>query len=96
MQRDGNSCHVCTAPFTEDNPATLDHLLELANGGRNHLSNLALAHAKCNRHRSNRPGWVEQQLRTVVNQTKRNGLERWEDDGGYVPAGHLGMRRNWQ
>jgi 5-methylcytosine-specific restriction endonuclease McrA len=38
----------CDHPFTEDRPATLEHLLSIAHGGNNHLSNLALAHGECN------------------------------------------------
>lgn len=47
-KRDGDGCFFCGHPFTEDQPATLEHLLSITHGGNNHLSNLALAHGDCN------------------------------------------------
>lgn len=48
MRRDGNCCFFCPEPFTDENPATIEHLLALASGGNNVLANLALAHEECN------------------------------------------------
>jgi hypothetical protein len=45
---DRNHCFFCRRPFTEAEPATLEHLLSIAHGGNNHRSNLALAHGECN------------------------------------------------
>lgn len=95
LRRDGNTCHVCTGEFTETRPATLDHMLELAAGGSNHISNLTLAHRACNNHRSNKPEHVIVHFREVVNKTKLNRIDVWEDDGGFVSAGNL-MIRNWR
>lgn len=47
-KRDGDGCFFCGRPFTEEKPATLEHLLSIAHGGNNHLSNLVLAHGECN------------------------------------------------
>jgi 5-methylcytosine-specific restriction endonuclease McrA len=41
-------CCYCGGPFTKDSQATLDHVIALAAGGSNELSNLTLAHGPCN------------------------------------------------
>lgn len=48
IKRDGCGCFFCLEPFTDENPSTIEHLLALAVGGNNVLSNLALAHESCN------------------------------------------------
>lgn len=47
IRRDGPSCFYCGADTTEDD-RSLEHLVPLAHGGPNHLSNLVLAHGRCN------------------------------------------------
>jgi hypothetical protein len=47
-KRDGDGCFYCPHPFTEERPATIEHILALALGGSHHIGNLALAHAECN------------------------------------------------
>jgi 5-methylcytosine-specific restriction endonuclease McrA len=47
-RRDGDDCFFCCRPFTEVNPATIEHLLAISSGGSNGLANLALAHESCN------------------------------------------------
>lgn len=47
LARDGEDCFYCFKPTTEHN-RTLEHLVARTHGGPNHLSNLVLAHRKCN------------------------------------------------
>lgn len=47
LRRDGPSCFFCGAPTTADD-RSLEHLVPLSHGGPNHLSNLVLAHRRCN------------------------------------------------
>jgi 5-methylcytosine-specific restriction endonuclease McrA len=46
MARDGDLCFFCGAPL--DGDVTVEHLIAIAHGGPNHISNLFLAHAQCN------------------------------------------------
>lgn len=50
IARDGMEagCHWCKRPFTESDPATLEHIFPLADGGPHVLENCALAHMSCN------------------------------------------------
>jgi hypothetical protein len=45
--RDGDLCFYCQKPVSDDNES-VEHLVAVAHGGPNHLSNLFLAHKKCN------------------------------------------------
>lgn len=47
MIRDGGDCFFCRGPLADD--VTVEHLVSVAHGGPNHISNLFLAHADCNR-----------------------------------------------
>lgn len=55
--RDGHLCHICHTLVSEGllqgDPlqATLDHVVELADGGSNDLENMKLAHRSCNEER---------------------------------------------
>lgn len=53
LQRDGNCCFLCDKPLGDD--ITLEHLIALSSGGRNHLSNMVLMHQKCNNKVGNMP-----------------------------------------
>ena len=46
LARDGPNCFFCGKPL--DNDITVEHLIAIAHGGPNHISNLFLAHAECN------------------------------------------------
>jgi hypothetical protein len=46
LERDGGGCFFCRAPLNGD--ITVEHLVSIAHGGPNHISNLFLAHAECN------------------------------------------------
>lgn len=47
MARDGAECFFCRRPMNDD--ITVEHLVPIAHGGPNHISNLFLAHSECNR-----------------------------------------------
>lgn len=44
--RDGDGCFFCGGGL--DGDITVEHLVSIAHGGPNHISNLFLAHAQCN------------------------------------------------
>lgn len=46
LERDGSNCFFCGDPMGDD--TTIEHLIPLAHGGPNHISNLVCAHAACN------------------------------------------------
>lgn len=46
LARDGEQCFFCGKPLEGD--LTVEHLVAVAHGGPNHISNLFLAHAPCN------------------------------------------------
>ena len=47
--RDKFTCHVCEMGYNSQDPWEIDHVIPLARGGSNLLSNLRLAHKSCNR-----------------------------------------------
>lgn len=47
IERDGSDCFFCRKPLGAD--VTVEHLVAVAHGGPNHISNLFLAHSHCNR-----------------------------------------------
>lgn len=47
LTRDGAKCFYCDIDTSEDD-RSLEHVVPIAHGGPNHLSNLVLAHRKCN------------------------------------------------
>lgn len=47
LQRDGYSCFYC-AKTLEEKDMTIEHLLSISMGGRNHLANLVVACTNCN------------------------------------------------
>lgn len=47
--RDGNVCYLDGLPPTDDDPLEIEHTRSRAAGGGNELSNLKLAHRRCNR-----------------------------------------------
>jgi 5-methylcytosine-specific restriction endonuclease McrA len=46
LKRDGDTCFFCGDDLAGD--ITVEHLVPIAHGGPNHVSNLVLAHALCN------------------------------------------------
>lgn len=46
LERDGGDCFFCGNDL--DGDITVEHLVSIAHGGPNHMTNLFLAHAECN------------------------------------------------
>lgn len=51
-KRDGEECWFCGHPL-EQTEATIEHLLNVSNGGNNHINNLVIAHESCNQQARN-------------------------------------------
>lgn len=47
IERDGRECFYCGQPIA-DREETLEHLVAVAHNGPSHISNLVLAHKRCN------------------------------------------------
>jgi len=54
LERDGRKCFYC-GKIMQLKDITLEHLIPLSSGGRNMLSNMVLAHEKCNSDVGNLP-----------------------------------------
>ncbi len=54
LERDGRSCFYC-GKIMELKDVSLEHLIPLSMGGKNELSNMVLAHEKCNNEVGNLP-----------------------------------------
>lgn len=50
--RDGNTCYLCTKPLYYS-AATIDHVMPLAKGGKDDMSNYRLVHPLCNIQKGN-------------------------------------------
>jgi 5-methylcytosine-specific restriction endonuclease McrA len=50
LRRDGENCGIC-GRYMKPDDRTIDHILELKNGGTNDMGNLRLAHKLCNSNR---------------------------------------------
>lgn len=54
--QDGSDCKLCGKPLNDD--VTIDHIIEQADGGTDEISNLRLAHARCNAARNSHEAGV--------------------------------------
>jgi hypothetical protein len=54
LRQKQKKCHICGKRFSKRDPATLDHVIALADGGRHDPSNIALAHRSCNQRKNKR------------------------------------------
>lgn len=52
FERDGEQCWFCNRLLTFEN-ATIEHLLNVCNGGNNHINNLTVACSACNQRARN-------------------------------------------
>lgn len=64
LERDGTCCFLCNKELGED--ITIEHLIPLSSGGKNHLSNMVLMHEKCNKQVGNLP-IVEKVKLAIIN-----------------------------
>jgi hypothetical protein len=69
LRRDGNDCLYCGATFNEEKSPTLEHLLSIADGGNNHISNLALCCEPCNMEAASLPIVEKIKLRDAKRQS---------------------------
>lgn len=51
-ERDAGVCQICGRPI--EGHGTIDHIVPKSKGGTNELSNLQLAHERCNQRKGNR------------------------------------------
>lgn len=84
IERDGDECFFCGLG-PDEHGWTLEHLLSIAHGGRNHIANLALAHIACNQ-AANHMSVVEKvRLRDEV-RADIAAVGRRADQSGSAPA----------
>ena len=61
IRRGEPACHICggaidfTLPHTEPRSFVVDHVIPLARGGEDKISNKAAAHRQCNRAKGDKP-----------------------------------------
>lgn len=48
LDKYGNFCYICSAPFTSADPMAVEHLIPLSKGGEHAMVNLRPAHRSCN------------------------------------------------
>lgn len=65
FSRDGKRCWYCNCPL-DIGTATLEHLLNVSNGGNNHINNLTVACMKCNQRARNMCITAKVALRTKI------------------------------
>lgn len=63
LERDGTCCFYCGLEMGED--ITIEHLIALSCGGKNNLSNMVLAHKKCNEDVKNLP--ISDKVKLAIN-----------------------------
>ena len=54
-KRAGGRCELCGGPFTDDDPAEVDHVVALSEGGTNAPANLRVIHRSENQQRRRKP-----------------------------------------
>lgn len=65
LERDGRECFFCWKPMPNTD-MTVEHLVPIHKGGPNHLDNMVLAHAACNRKADNLPLIKKVEMRVVA------------------------------
>ena len=71
LKRDGSECFFCGHAIPEED-ISLEHLVPISHGGNNHLSNLALAHVKCNQRADSLSVVEKVQLREQMHRKRTN------------------------
>lgn len=81
--RDGHDCTICRRPLSrkvkdpyDPDYITFDHIVPRSKGGLDVVTNLRLAHAKCNFQRGNDP---------VMPEEERMALQKRDEPGGTRP-----------
>ncbi len=71
--RDGDNCFYCNIPVPFEDES-LEHLLSQVHGGTNHVSNLVLAHKKCNADVGHLPIIEKIKIREFKKENKNAGI----------------------
>ena len=53
INRDGNDCYLCLEKIINKKDMTIDHLVAKSKGGSDDITNLRIAHEKCNQDKKN-------------------------------------------
>ena len=85
ITRDQRCCYLCDQVIPEGDPIEVDHLIEVADGGTNDLSNLATAHVECHRRRHREPDWAAERIEKALRSLGGGG--GGPDIGTYVGTG---------
>ena len=65
-------CHLCgadidySAGYLDPESFTIDHIIPIARGGADHIDNIAAAHRKCNRAKSDGPAVIRQAIKFIT------------------------------
>ena len=97
-ERDGDNCCICGDPLTHMNGdkqrggETIEHWLAKRLGGTNHIDNLKLAHAKCNRDVGHRTPEQKEQIAAMYKAGLISNVPHW--GGNPRPRKRPGPRCN--
>jgi 5-methylcytosine-specific restriction endonuclease McrA len=67
LTRDMDSCYLCGGPGANQ----VDHLVGVADGGSNDLSNLASCHAACHARKHRDPEWARGRVEAALTVLRR-------------------------
>ena len=90
IERDGDLCFFCGFKFGDD--ATVDHLVPLAHGGPNHISNFVLMHSECNAHCGCMTAMEKIRAHVEWHQignaapSSRQGESKWQQRNGFTKS----------
>lgn len=76
VHRDGDECFFCLKPVGPKDFST-EHLLSIAQGGNNHLANLALSHRECN----GKAGHMSVMQKIKVREQQMRRIQPWDKGG---------------
>ena len=62
LERDRGICYLCDQPGANE----ADHLIEVANGGSNDLTNVASCHRSCHRRKHREPEWARERVQMAL------------------------------
>jgi 5-methylcytosine-specific restriction protein A len=67
LARDRGTCYLCDRPGANQ----VDHLVEVADGGSNDLTNLASCHAGCHERRHRDAQWAQERVEMALSALER-------------------------
>lgn len=77
IERNGSDCWFCHQPLGED--ITIEHMLARHLGGDDHIDNLVLAHADCNRKAGHKTIAEKQAIREYYRKGLHTNVPHWND-----------------